>query len=497
MPKGIKKKLSIYDEIATTRKDIDIFYGYLNRLQNPDPILLTESSGQGIKLYDDVDRDAHGGSVLQTRCLSVSGLEYDLYPGGDTPKDIEISDFVKDQLERCNFTQATSELMKAVLYGFYVLEVMWAKSEGRIVINKLVAKHPRRFVFSMDRELRLLTPDNMIDGEDVPDKKFIVLTYGDTDNPYGKGIGQRTWWPVWFKKNNIKFWLLFLEKFGAPTALGKYPPGTPEDQQNALLDALDAIQNDTGIKIPETMQVELLEATRAGNVSYETFCEYMDKQISKAFLGQTASTEGTVGKLGDEKAQEEVRNDIRKADADMLAEVVNKTLITWLTELNFDGATPPSIWFRTEEEEDLKEMAERDKILVSDIGLKVPEQYFYDTYGITRPEGDEPIIGGTPEKTETKDTPQFAEQASPFQPQVDNQLTVDRLSKDAATEAATPMRDMMSSIIDTVRSSDSYDEAKVRLATDFPTEKLSEVQELLTQAIFQAGVWGRVMDGEQ
>ena len=115
-------------------------------------------------------------------------------------------------------------------------------------------------------------------------------------------MGQKLWWPVWFKKNGIKFWLVFLEKFGMPTAVGKYPTGTPPEQQQALLDAIDAIQNETGIKIPETMAIELLEAARQGKDTYRPFCEYMDRQVSKAVLGQTASTEGTPGKPGNEQS---------------------------------------------------------------------------------------------------------------------------------------------------------------------------------------------------
>ncbi len=111
--------------------------------------------------------------------------------------------------------------------------------------------------------------------EDLPDRKFIVFTYGSSDNPYGNGLGQKLWWPMWFKKNGIKFWLVFLEKYGMPTALGKYPPGTPPDQQAALLDALDAIQNETGIKIPETKAIELIEASRQGTATYGEMCEYI------------------------------------------------------------------------------------------------------------------------------------------------------------------------------------------------------------------------------
>ncbi len=398
------KKKPIIDEIATASKDIDIFSGWLNRLENPDPVLLTESSGKGIKLYDEVARDAHASSVLQSRYLAVTAKEWDVVPaetirkrGGQvsTTQEQKIADFVKETLQNTNFEQAICELLDAVLYGFYVGEIIWHLVDGEIQIKKIRAKHPRRFIFDYDRNLKLLVPEDMCNGVGVPDRKFIVFTYGSSDNPYGQGLGQKLWWPVWFKKNGVKFWMIFLEKFGMPTAVGKYQPGTAVEQQDALLDAIDAIQTETGVKIPDTMTIELLEATRGGTASYGGLCDYMDRQISKAVLGQTLTTEvGNAGSYAASKTHEGVRQDILKADTTLLCETINETLIPWIVDYNFpDVQAYPQFAIRTEEEKDLKLLAERDKILVSDIGLPVGKKYFYDAYGIPKPEeGEETIV---------------------------------------------------------------------------------------------------------
>ena len=205
---------------------------------------------------------------MQTRYLAVVGKEWDIVPAESarktgrpavTTQEQKVADFVKDTLVATNFDQAMQELLQAILYGFYPGEVIWKVTDKGIQISKIRSKHPRRFSFTQDREMRLLTLQNMIEGEELPDRKFILFTYGSSDNPYGKGLGQKLWWPVWFKKHGIKFWLIFLEKFGMPTAVGKYPPGTDTDQQQALLDAIDAMQNETGVKIPDTMAIDLLD----------------------------------------------------------------------------------------------------------------------------------------------------------------------------------------------------------------------------------------------
>lgn len=491
------------NEIATIAKDIDIYAGWLNRLENPDPVLRTEAAGKGLRLYDEVDRDSHAGAVLQTRYLAVMGKDWSIVPARSvrkagrpaaTSQEQFVADFVTRVLEGCNFDQARAELLQAILYGYYAVEVLWeARPDGRIGIKKLLGKHPRRFVFTPERELRLLTPRSVIDGEPVPERKFVVFTFGDSDNPYGKGLGRRLWWPVWFKKNGIKFWMIFLDKFGMPTTVGKYPTGASKEEQDKLLAAIDAIQTDTGIKIPDTMSIEFIEAARAGTVTHEALCEYMDRQISKTVLGQTASTEGTPGKLGNETAQDAVRQDILKADADLLDAVLNETLIRWIVDYNFAGVTDyPKIVTHAAARPDLKERIEIDSRLAADIGLPMGRQYFYETYGIPEPaEGEEPVKPApkTPALPAGKDGKgaQFAESVR-FTP---DQAALERfIAKAAAAPSGIEQK-----IIASVEEAQSYEEAMTALLELYPELDAGELADLMERALFNAELFGRYAAG--
>ncbi len=493
------KQQPITDEIAGHEKDIDIFSGWINRLENPDPTLRTESGGKGLKLYDEVDRDPHAGAVLQSRYLAVISKEWEVLPGEEPgtigrPRNVtraqRIAEFVEDTLRNINFDQARAELLQAILYGFYGAEIIWDVREDSIVPARIRSKHPRRFSFTMDREPRLLTPQDMIEGEVLPDRKFIIFTYGSSDNPYGKGLGQKLWWPVWFKKNGIKFWLIFLEKFGMPTAVGKYPPATPPEQQAALLSAIDAIQNETGIKIPDTMAIELLEASRSGNVTYEALCRYMDKQISKAVLGQTATTEGTPGKLGNEEAQEDTKQDIIESDAGLLDECLNQTLIRWLVDYNFPNvANYPVFHTRTDEGEDLKELAERDRMLTKDIGLPVAQRYFYETYAIPEPEEGEAVV--TPSTEPSLDPgndlkkKEFSEAVRDESPAA----TLDALGRNAlnAADMAT-LVDPLKGLLD---QCETLEEFRDRLLEVYADMDETSIGDLMQQALTLADLAGR------
>ncbi len=472
-------KQPITDEIATTAKDLDLFAGWLRRLENPDPVLRTEAGGKGLRLYDEVDRDSHAGAVLQTRRLAVTGKPWSVQPAGKTARAKAIAEAVEAAFNGCNFNQFCQEILKAALYGFYGAEVMWQATGGRWVPKKLRAKHPRRFSFDLEREPRLLTPENMIDGEALPPRKFIIFTFGSSDNPYGEGLGQKLWWSVWFKKHGIKFWLVFLEKFGMPTAVGKYPPGTEPKQQQALLDAIDAIQNETGVKIPNTMAIDLLEASRTGTATHQPLCEYMDRQMSKAVLGQTATTEGTPGKLGNDDVQGDVRQDILEADASLLCECLNETLVRWIVDFNFWGVTDyPTLRIQTEDEEDSGALAERDKNLAA-VGVKFRAPYFKTAYGLAEDDFDladgvgGEAVGGS-----------FAESADLSPAATLGAITDRAMESDAMAGMVAPIEKLLGE----VTSLEEYRDRLIDLYPDLDDQALGNV---LQQAMAVADLSGR------
>jgi phage gp29-like protein len=481
-----KTATPVTDEIATTRNDPDIFAGYLNRLENPDPVLNTEAYGKGIRLYDEVDRDPHAGSVLQTRYMSVAGSEWEILPGEDTAAAKQVAALVEKAIKGCNFVQFVAEIMQAVLYGHYEAEVMWQVKDGDVLPAKIMGKHPRRFVFTPERELRMLTLASLIEGEKVPDRKFVTFSYGSSDNPYGKGLGQKLWWPVWFKKNGIKFWLIFLEKFGMPTIVGTYPSGTLPEQQTALMAAIESIQSDSGVKIPEGMALNLLEASRSGNVTHESLCDYMDRQMSKAVLGQTLTTEvsGT-GSYAASQTHDEVRSDIRTADTDMVCECLNATLVPWIVDYNFANVPVyPKLRLRTEADPDPAERVEVDKTLVTDIGLPVARRYFYDTYNVPEPGAGDDLV--QPAVKAPGMAGAFSEAAL-----TPAQQAIEGLTHKAMAHSADVMAGISGPVKALLAKSTSLEDFRDNLYAAFSDLDPAALEDLLARAMFAAEMHGR------
>lgn len=506
MPDKPTKK-PLLDEVATIEKDIDLFTGYTTRLENPDAVLRLESGGKGVKLYEELQRDWQVHAMLQTRTLALQACEWQVEPATDKRADQKVADFVEEVFKEANFDRLTGDLMEAVVCGYKPSEVMWDASEGDVWIRDFRGRRASRFIFDLDSNLRLLTLQNSFDGEPVPDRKFITWTFGGGEyNPYGRGLGYQLYWPVWFKKNGIKFWVVFAEKFGSPTAVGKYPAGTGAAEKETLMDALGAIQQQTGIRIPDTMAIELLEAKRAGEATYEQLCDYMDRAIAKVLVGQTLTSEsGDKGSgsyaLGN--VHNEVRHDILKADGDSLCECLNNTVVRWLVDFNFtigDWRGYPKVWRRTEPEEDLNARAERDKILLVDMGMaaRVPESYLEDTYDIPLAKAGEATIGtAEPQNieprnrgSETEDTSFSSSRLTPNASPILGQPNVDRIGDRATEAAADELERLLQPVLDYIQSAESLEEIGERLYEFYPGLDGSQIQELLARAMLAAGLTG-------
>ena len=370
-------------EIATTRDGRDITRGYLDPLllqQPSDDVLQVRGAGD-YTVYKELLRDDQVGACFQQRRLAVVSKETTVDPGGKRPIDIAAADSIREQMDELGWDRATDKMLFGVFYGFAVAEAMWAKDGRHVTLADIKVRDRRRFGFDGLGRLRLKTTNNPM-GELLPEQKFWAFSTGadHDDEPYGLGLAHWLYWPTFFKKAGLRYWLVFLERFGQPTAKGEYPVNAkPEDQQK-LLDALQAISTDTGIIVPQGMTIGLLEAARSGTADYSSLYDKMDAAIAKMTLGQVASTQGTPGRLGNDELQGDVRQDLIKADADLVCESFNRSLVRWLTDWNYPGAAYPRVYRNVELDEDLAQRAARDKTIV-DMGFKPAVGYINETYG--------------------------------------------------------------------------------------------------------------------
>lgn len=364
------------------------------------------------------EKDGHLYSVMQTRLNGLLGLRRRIVPASDASAAArERAAFASVALDCIpRFEAMLRALLDGIAKGFAVVELVWGRTpDGKLAIVDWIAHPQEWFAFDEDGELLLLTPP-FRGGENAaidplllsapgrsslpaagatrpPERKFIALRFGaDARNPYGRGLALRAYWYYWFKKNTLKFWAIYNEKFGAPTAVASYAPGTPAEERTRLRELLDSLQTDSSVVLPESVTLSLLEAGRAaGADTYREFLDWCNDETSRIVLGATlTSGEGRrSGSLALGSIHQLVRQDYIDADARLLEGLVNETLLRWLVELNFGNAADlPRMRIETESPQDLVQRLAVDKGLLS-LGVALPQGYFYEQYGRPAPTGED------------------------------------------------------------------------------------------------------------
>jgi hypothetical protein len=206
-------------------------------------LLQTESAGGRFQrsvyeLFAEMEeKDAHFYAAVHTRINGLLGLERTVQPGADSDAGRRAAELVRGAWEalprREEFLRA---LLDGLVKGFAVVELLWRyTADGRLVPGEWIAHPQEYFLFDGRGRLLLLSPPFRRGGGvevptpmppagrgtppaeavlEPPARKFVVLGFGrDARNPYGRGLAQRCYWYYWFKKNTLRFWAIYNEKY--------------------------------------------------------------------------------------------------------------------------------------------------------------------------------------------------------------------------------------------------------------------------------------------
>ena len=288
------------------------------------------------------ERYPHYASVLGTRRRAVSGLRPAVEPAGDGAGDLRLAEEVRAVVHRADFAALLDDLLDGLGKGWAAVEILWNRDDGaRWSPERFVWRDPRHFRWDRadGQTLRLLDDKSPDDGRPLEPFKWIVhrprLKSG---LPVRGGLARVACWAYLITAYAITDWTAFVEVFGHPLRLGRYnPESAREEDIRTLITALANLGTDAAAAIPETMRIEFQDGARSGGSGgavFEKLAAYMDRQVSKAVLGQTMTTDD-----GSSRAQAEVhdhvRGDILRADARQLAETLNRDLVRPFLRLNF------------------------------------------------------------------------------------------------------------------------------------------------------------------
>lgn len=356
------------------------FVGAIHKWLPSQDSLLEQKSGGDLELYELVAQDDQVKSCLQQRFRALLAKDWEVIPGGEKRIDKQAAEHLEKQLEAINWDNCNEKMLFGIHYGYSAAEVLWERQDDKVGIAAIKVRNRRRFHFNADQQLVLKTMQNPL-GEDLPERKFWHFCTGadHDDEPYGRGLGHWLYWPTFFKRNGLRWWLKFVEKYAQPTRLGKYPAGATEKEKGVLWDALGSFGDDARSMIPEGLEMEFLESSRAGTVDYKALCDQMDAAIAKIILSQTMTTDDGSSKSQAE-VHEGVKDEVIESDSDLLCESFNNSVAIWLTDWNYPGAAYPKVRRKIQVDPDPATMADTDTKLQG-LGISLKPEAIATKYG--------------------------------------------------------------------------------------------------------------------
>lgn len=132
-----------------------------------------------MELFEEMgEKDPHFFSQLQTRKNAVTGLDFEIIPFSDDPRDKEIAAFIEEQLTGIEgFEDVENDLLDAIGKGFAVSEIMWGLDGERTIVREIKFRHQKRFFWdSLDDSFMVRTQEHT-EGLLLPANKFIVHKY--------------------------------------------------------------------------------------------------------------------------------------------------------------------------------------------------------------------------------------------------------------------------------------------------------------------------------
>ena len=374
----LKSKKPWFPEIVTRSIIWDYFRTTISLPQTSDVLL---ALGKGIEEFDSIICDARVKAAFNNRRSGLLSLQWTIDQNGASQRPFK---YIKKMFDSLPVTEILGELMFAPLYGYNVSEVTWALEEGMIVPKKIEGKAARWFVYSDMNELRLKTKVNMVQGEPLPPRKFLVTRFHPRyDDPYAgrEALANAIYWPVIFRHMAMEWSLQFLEKYACPWLDVTLDSDLEDERSTEIANVLRNTSNQGLIVHKRDTEIKAMDIGSTKNIeSYVKFIDLMNKEIDMAILGNNLSTEVRGGgSYAATKAHMGVREDIIGEDRRMVESTMNQ-LIEWIYWYNFN-TNEPLPKFKLHKSEPATEERAGIDLICAQMGVKFNKEYFARVYG--------------------------------------------------------------------------------------------------------------------
>lgn len=343
------------------------------------------------------ERFPHYAAVLAVRKHAIAGIAPVVT--GDSAKAAgeKVTAAVDTLIADPAFPDLVQDLLDGIAKGYSVCEIIWERRGELFWPREYVWRDPKYFTFdAISRSTLRLAELGMIDGVELPPGKFIChMPRLKSGIPIRAGLARSVAWMFMLASFTLKDWAIFLDIYGMPIRVGKYHPNATPDERRALLRAVTQIAADAGAIIPESMAIEFIETKASGSAPFEDAARHFNGEVSKLVIGQTQTSDH-----GSSRAQAVVHNEIRLeikiADARQMAKTINRDLVAWFVALNFGADVPrPVVDFPVPKPADIAVLAAALAELVP-LGLQVDQNEVRAKLGLATPAADATLLKAPP-----------------------------------------------------------------------------------------------------
>lgn len=473
--------------------------------------LLTDAEQGNLQAQADLfcdmeDRDGHIFSEMCKRKQAVNGLPWGVKPPKNaSEQEKKIAEEVYEWLDDIeDFEMFLFEAMDAVGHGYSAQEIKWHQLGGLWLPEGFQHVQPRLIMtpYNQPNELRL--NDGSPDGAEFwPFGWFIHRHKAKSGYVSRSGLFRVLAWPFLFKNYGVRDIMEFLETYGLPSKLGRYPSGATTEEKMTLMRAVMSIGRNAGGIIPQGMSIDFNDATDGDTNNHMNLVKWCEQTQSKIIVGGTllSQADGKTSTNAQSQTHENQFDVINKSDAKQLARSINDSLVSAMMQLNYPNITPdryPKFWFDTSDTEDLESFSKSLEKLV-DTGMKIPLTWAHERAGIPMPADDQEAIL-------TRAQPQIPQLAmNSWQPHLLGNLlaansahipldeqAVQLQLRDQAKEAQQTAELWMQDLITKINAGQDENEILAVLSELYPSDDEPVLQEKLTQLIFAAEVFGRL-----
>ncbi len=297
-----------------------------------------------IEMMNRAEVDSHVAGCLVGRRAGFQ-RPFSVTPYSDNASDKERALFIYNVIKNLNYRQMFKDIQEAINKKFSVIDFEWDAVDGKQI--PISHKQIEQKYFRFDPKDGILKVDFGKTLIDIPPEVLVCQT---EEMPIILPVLR----DFILKEFGLESWAGFIEAFGEPLIIGKYPSGADADFKTALETAVNNIARSGRGIMPDGSEIDIKETSK-NTGDHEKFVDGANKGIAISILGHANAVESSKGlQVGENMSQYKVRREIAIDDMYFIDSCVQK-LIRTIYERNFSDSKFPTFELDKKEPINVKE----------------------------------------------------------------------------------------------------------------------------------------------